>query len=96
MKRRVCVGLFPLYRYPIQKNRFTQCGLYGYLNGQSIKHFQDRLPEIVLSVAVAKNAHPTALQKNELRLKSVFVLLYYFTIWIFIERFFINRLLCSL
>ena len=40
MKRRICVGLFPLYRYPIQKNRFTQCGLYGYLNGQSIKHFQ--------------------------------------------------------
>ena len=40
MKRRVCVGLFLLYRYTIQKNRFTQCGLYGYLNGQSIKHFQ--------------------------------------------------------
>ena len=34
--------------------------------------------------------------KNELRLKFVFVLLYYFTIWIFIERFFINRLLCGL
>ena len=38
----------------------------------------------------------TERQKNGLRLKSIFVWLYYFTIWIIVEWFFINVFLCRL